>query len=916
MKGLKILFLFAMFNALCSVFNELRAQDENAAFYIYQNDGHFDGFFYDEVLKMSYSKTDTAGVEYDVFVTQEIVTVDSTYRIMLSAIDSIGFVQPEIRYNPKLRRVDEQRYGITWYEYDSFFSVYVPSWLSVTEDELPHVGDVFVNFDPEEGWSGKVVSITKVYSNEYETDYQVQCEPITDITDIFQQFVSIEEYSYDDTGNMVRRRVAGCPDLNVGRFRRKAEGTWEGDIFNFSLSGHLPLYYSDDLTMTVDPSIEGKLHLKTAWNLSLWGDKYISIHSKLDFGVGLSFTIDGKIMDFFPGGIGGLVGGVPIPATCPIIMLDITPDAFLRGEAHVNFRLNSPKLKGAMWSRLEINNWVPSLTMGFGNSDDGSAFESVDNSGSKVTMSLNGFVQGGMLYPMKFKSLPVLKKIFDSEIGGQWFVGPKLAADFTLDMTTMPWLSTAAYTQLKNITLQMHLLDADYEVKGTVKTAFSGKKEVTLADGSTSIFPPFDASFVPEFDDVADYDTITLIGGELVNCRAIAFKPSGYVIKPVDVGVALFDVKEDNTIDYNEFTGHGGLKMYYHFAQLFGQKLDKRLWPKYEIPYLIGKSMGDMGQKKRAVPFVLLNGCYLFAPNSYDFNTEPIFEANGNTWVTTWDGTVKTPVRLTGYIDSINYSPNYNNPYEYNTDYYHNPPSYLKFQGGGADGENGKKTLTATVNLENYEKYYHPIDTLKYGYVLGVEKKIQDKTYSWPFEMKTFTLPCPQDPVLTNISISTIIYSALEESLWSGIAELNLYDVKPNTTITRLSRSNDFPNGGWHVVADYEGEKKKAHISFDIVCRKQSNTFEIKNSQISYSASYEQENEMEARCSVSGSMDGILQHKYYWGDYWRREDTGLLGETFSMKCEKLRGTYYEKYRGYSAKTVSPLFEIIINFAYE
>ena len=58
--------LLLMFSALGSMFNELRAQDENAAFYIYQNDGHFDGFFYDEVLKMSYSKTDTAGVEYDV----------------------------------------------------------------------------------------------------------------------------------------------------------------------------------------------------------------------------------------------------------------------------------------------------------------------------------------------------------------------------------------------------------------------------------------------------------------------------------------------------------------------------------------------------------------------------------------------------------------------------------------------------------------------------------------------------------------------------------------------------------------------------------------------------------------------------------------------------------------------------------
>ena len=67
-----------------------QAQD---AFYVYQNDGHFDGFFYDEVEKIRYSKTDTLGFEHEVFVSQEIVTADSTYRFMLTAIDSIGFVQ-------------------------------------------------------------------------------------------------------------------------------------------------------------------------------------------------------------------------------------------------------------------------------------------------------------------------------------------------------------------------------------------------------------------------------------------------------------------------------------------------------------------------------------------------------------------------------------------------------------------------------------------------------------------------------------------------------------------------------------------------------------------------------------------------------------------------------------------------------
>ena len=91
----------------------IQAQTENEAFYIYQNDGHFDGFFYDDIVKMNFSFLDTLGVEHDEIVSQEIVTADSTYRIMLSAIDSIGFVQPPIELNGGIRNMREE--GMTNY---------------------------------------------------------------------------------------------------------------------------------------------------------------------------------------------------------------------------------------------------------------------------------------------------------------------------------------------------------------------------------------------------------------------------------------------------------------------------------------------------------------------------------------------------------------------------------------------------------------------------------------------------------------------------------------------------------------------------------------------------------------------------------------------------------------------------------
>jgi hypothetical protein len=704
----------------------MQAQTENQAFYIYQNDGHFDGFFYDEIEKMSFSFLDTLGVEHDEIVSQEIFTADSVYRIMLSAIDSIGFVQPETKYGPQVYIKDKDPYFrfAVWDHEDNteyggeeviIFSrsnlesggtIYDPKVDDFVPIPQPQVGDIYASFDLEDGFMCKISEITRDYPG-YEGWPVGYCKPIDDITDVFQQFVAVEEYGYDDEGTMVRRRVAGRPDLTVGNWNlpkkstNRAGGQWEGDLFNFAINTHIPLYISDDLTVSVDPSIEGKLHLKTTWNLSLFGDKHISIHSKLNFGVGAGFTVDGKIADFFPGGIGGLLGGVPIPATCPLILLDIAPDAFLRGEAHINFKLSLPKLNGSMWTKLEISNWVPRIDIGFGNSDDGSEFNSFDNSGSRVSMSLNGFVQAGMLFPMKFKSLPVLKKIFDSEIGGQWFVGPKLAANFTIDLTTLPWEDVAAYKQLRNITAQMNLLDADYEVKGTVKTAFSGKKEVTLADGSISIFPPFEVSFVPDFDKCEEFYESHFVWDGVKRCRIFGFKPSGYVFKPVTIGCRLYEIDDQGKeLEYIfspsiEFLDMFGSPQYYHLAQLFGQELPKEHWARLGIVLQEGAVKPAARYGKFKVKPIVYNPFggedkYLIASRDYTFEYGiSKVEASGDTLYVDYDGKNSSSLLMKGTCDHLR---------------------------GNIDDLNvagNKGALIVTAKQEKIPKNYNPVDSVE-----------------------------------------------------------------------------------------------------------------------------------------------------------------------------------------------------------
>lgn len=677
----------------------IQAQTETSAFYIYQNDGHFDGFFYDEVEKIRYSVLDTLGIEHDEVVSQEIVTADSTYRIMLSAIDSVGFVQPEIKYNPKLHQNlwksggdDTTRYfysdeSTDYWSVDFTFNA---EELTITYDLMrrtpeiwPTKGDVFLfrgteRLLYEDGWAIKVESVE-------DKNYWIvlHCKPIDDITDIFQQFVSVEELGYRPNGELARRRVAARPDLNVGEFPRTAsEGKWEGDIFNFSIAGHIPVYSKDDLSITIDPIIEGKLNVKTAWNMSWWGDKYISIASTLNFGVGMGFTVDGTIDTFFPGGIGGLNSGVPVPASCPLFMLDISPDAFLRGDAHVKFNAKSPMLNGAMWARLEINNWWPSMSIGFGK-PAGEKFDAVDDSGSGWSLELSGFVQGGLWFPMKYRTLPILKSIFHSEIGGSWFVGPKLAGSISLDTSTLATSDTATYNLLKNTKLSLHMLDADYEVKAKMQTFLSGVQEVTLTDGSISVFPPLDAALAPEFGDIememeerkitqkyvldqtgrwsSDWEPLE---GTTVPCRTFYIPPSGAVIKPVTIAAALFHVEKDGT--ETMVSSPQQSLSYYHLHMLLGKELPKSMNARYDH-LLVGENFNYSGiyrrdqyfpedesiivlttdaPKLRIRPIVKEFGQSFIANPYIEFQDVPVITLGKGSIVATYDGTTKETVQV------------------------------------------------------------------------------------------------------------------------------------------------------------------------------------------------------------------------------------------------------------------------------
>lgn len=75
------------------------AESKNA-FYIYRNDGGFNAFLINEVVRMGFSPVGEDSVTCDHNVVHEIETVDSLYRIPVAAIDSVSFITPETVVKP------------------------------------------------------------------------------------------------------------------------------------------------------------------------------------------------------------------------------------------------------------------------------------------------------------------------------------------------------------------------------------------------------------------------------------------------------------------------------------------------------------------------------------------------------------------------------------------------------------------------------------------------------------------------------------------------------------------------------------------------------------------------------------------------------------------------------------------------
>lgn len=527
------------------------------AFYIYQNDGHFDGFFYDQVKQIRFSRLDTLGNEHDQYISQEIVTEDSIYRIMLTAIDSVSLVQPEIKYAKEVRFMSDE--GMMVY-YQSISKPDDNSFLlrfngSMPADLQPKVGDVLScpNLkDYDEAFVGKVKRVSNSGG-----EIQVECGYVDDLSEVFEQFVTVEQIRQVKTneGYQARRRMAGIQPV------RRAEGNWE-DITIFNFSKHVEGSIGVDNAKVILGADIGLAAVATAiYKINGLRDFYIKTEVKPHIGMNLNASVDGQIggewsLSAIPG-FGDLLNNfkrIPFPAVCPVLYIDITPEPFVRAEAHINFALNTGAIAKGLGLGLELKSEAPYIhpTAGLLTAlvIPQSAFlpAQLDPKFS-FSAELNGMVQIGLKSPIDIGTMDWLKWVAAANTKATLYAGPKLDGKLPLSLSMFD--SSQLFENMKEAELDLTTMSYDLEFVSKGKI-FGWDKEIKKTYNFSLLKYPMKA--FPEIDiENMEFD----LYGDKKNNIKVSYGTQGNVFLPQWLGVGIYKPENKDDKEFKTLYKYG-----------------------------------------------------------------------------------------------------------------------------------------------------------------------------------------------------------------------------------------------------------------------------------------------------------------------------------------------------------------------
>ena len=524
-----------------------QGMENSEAFYIYQNDGHFDGFFYDEVKQINYSRTDTLGVEHDHYVSQEIVTNDSTYRIMLTAIDSVSFVQPEIKFAKGVRFMQEE--GLMAY-FQSYSYNESQGHILVFNGSMPlslqpKTGDVLTCRDVE-GHDGMFVGKVRnvVASGGTITVY---ADYVDNYTDVFEQFITVEQVRNENTplGAHSWSRTAG---MSKGL---KVEGNIDDfTLFNFSTSLEGKINLTNKVSLGFQASMGFGMLLKAAYNISL-KKFYVKTELKEQIAAGFNVALDGEIYNppslrALPG-VGALIdrfSKIPFPANFPVLYVTVMPEPFMRAEAHLKLNFSTGVAVKSLTQSFEMKDKYPFIDIKMGMLPYPVIPLTLEPSANwSISAQLNGMVQTGMKFPVEVGAEAWMRKFVELEASASLYVGPKINGELNLELINAI-TGKGMYESMKDSKVDLTLMSFDQELSG--KGKFWGK--------GTELKKVFSYEYLKYplqlFANISDakYE----IKGEMLNTVTAKFNTSGDVFLPQTLGFALYQKENDNDKDYTK----------------------------------------------------------------------------------------------------------------------------------------------------------------------------------------------------------------------------------------------------------------------------------------------------------------------------------------------------------------------------
>ena len=454
---------------LASAGQSVTAQE---AFYVYRNDGDFNGFFYDQVKRMNLSKIDYDGVEHDDYVIQEIETEDSLYRIPLLAIDSIGFQQPEIILNPRLKNMDET--GLVQY-IDQCSSQNIYLTKDIPRDQVPQPGDVLVTYDNElfnfwgtEDFSGFACKVLVVYD---EGDwYNVFVGLLTDLSDIFVQFITTEEVVQNESGQQARRLAGWHPD--DAALTRGIQGAGSTSLIDFTLPLKKEFKVGDNGTIGAEVDLSMNVKMAAVYQISM-KSFFIKTVVREDC------TIGSKIYGKYSGdceyeipGLPKLLRSIKFPAVAPLLQTRPLPTAFLRASGEMGAELSLPSVKFTGIQTFIIDNDQKPMMSFHGEvrePEEGPEKGILEN--TDLSVYFKGAVQIGVKFSANIETNDWIEDLFMAGVSLNLYLGPQVNAelDFKSNLQDIVNGSVNVYKAMKDSYINVTGLAANIEAKGALK---------------------------------------------------------------------------------------------------------------------------------------------------------------------------------------------------------------------------------------------------------------------------------------------------------------------------------------------------------------------------------------------------------------------------------------------------------------